>query len=91
MPTELQRGADCAQVGGEGYADPCQGRFEPRTDGSGSGLIAVLPIMTKSCRSLSSVRNSGPVSGPAARPVDRSCSASAPTTLKWTKTSPIPS
>ena len=35
MPTELQRGADCAQVGGEGYADPCQGRFEPRTDGIG--------------------------------------------------------
>ena len=73
MPTKLQRGPDCAQVGGEGYADTCQkdGSSRVLAMGSGSGLMAVLPIMTRSCRNLSIVRNSGPVSGPAARPVDR--------------------
>ena len=91
LPTGLQRGPACAQVIGEGRADTRQRRFDPRPDVSGSGLMAARPIITRSWRNLSSVRNSGPVSGPTARPADRSCSASAPTAFICTKVRPMPS
>ena len=58
---------------------------------SGSGLSAALPIITRSWRNRSSVRSSGPVSGPAMRRVDRSCSASVPIAWSCSRACRMPS
>ena len=80
-----------SQVIGEGRAELCNRRCKPRCEGLGQRRDSRRPTITRSWRNLSSVRNSGPVSGPTARPADRSCSASAPTAFICTKAWPMPS